>query len=364
VTASESSDAEILRRAQHQLARGNDVKKGIIVPITDEVVPVSALRLTDEMHGKRQMRFGFPMLDAIAPLFQTTMSVLGARTGVGKTSLARNVALRNARDGAKVFYASFEFTRARMMAEFMQEVMRMSKPAMFQEARDGTFAVRQAEREMESLEDRLLLWHPHDGAKMIEVFRRADKYEPDFLIIDYARAIEDWRGREAAERLSHELANFTKKRPIHTMLLQQLSREAAGIRPDVQHIADSDVLGQRADQIFVAWRPMEQRGSGVRDTIIEIIPVKNRFGPTYVRRHLHWTGEVQGIDGFSREEEDQIPDCCRSKKKASEAAAPKPILTLAADPEQVGLVPYSEEGWPTEEPIEESLGEPITFWEG
>ncbi len=66
-------------------------------------------RLSRKLHALKSCHWPNPFLsDALGPIRPTELSIIGARTGAGKTEFATNVAMTNARNGKRVFFFALE----------------------------------------------------------------------------------------------------------------------------------------------------------------------------------------------------------------------------------------------------------------
>jgi hypothetical protein len=73
-----------------------------------------------EMRAKRKLRFGIPFFDdALRGIFLNDVILVGARSGAGKTELARIIAETNARDGARVAFFALEAFEGEIEARIM-----------------------------------------------------------------------------------------------------------------------------------------------------------------------------------------------------------------------------------------------------
>ncbi len=87
-----------------------------------------------ELRSKRRLQFGIPFFDdTLRGIFLNDVILVGARSGAGKTELARIIAETNARKGAKVAFFALEAfegeIEARIMFSFMSQCWREDNPA-------------------------------------------------------------------------------------------------------------------------------------------------------------------------------------------------------------------------------------------
>ncbi len=96
------------------------------------------------------------------------------------------------------------------------------------------------------------------------------------IVIDYLQLITPPKAAThalAIGEITRTLKNLAKELGIPIMLLSQLNREAAGVRPLMKHLRDSGSIESDADVVIFLWRPDD----AVRD-YIEMLLAKQRNG--------------------------------------------------------------------------------------
>ena len=190
--------------------------------------------------------------------------VIAARPGCGKTALATQIAVHNARKGRPVLYVSLE----------------MKKRELFNRVACGTADVdsrlvrtrRLTESERKSLEtvsEQQAEWPLHvfdvAGANVEQIFgaarlvNRSQKLA--LIVVDYLGLIECNKGQTRYEQISYvsrSLKRLAGELDSVVLSLCQLNREADGTRPRLSNLRDSGSIEQDADVVkFIHTDPQE-----------------------------------------------------------------------------------------------------------
>lgn len=223
---------------------------------------------------------GFPSADEQGFVFAPgELTVLAARTGMGKTTLATQVGMHHAAKGRCVLMASLEMRKTEVAGRLLAaasgnnyQTLRVGKideicVNQMQGAADG------------SMELPFRLWSPgrvtvgkiHAMAAM----RKATS-NVELLIVDLLQCVkwDDLRDEEhhAYSKITKGLRDVAQQLQVPVMLIAQLSRGAEGERPSLKHLKGSGAIEEDAD--IVALLHSEQRKASEVELIIE----KNRFG--------------------------------------------------------------------------------------
>ena len=258
----------------------------------------------------REQYVGIPMgisaLDKITTgLNKSDLIILGARPGMGKTSLALNIA-RNVAVNAKktVCFFSLEMTRDQLAQRMLSNEASIESEKL----RTGELTADEWTRLAQAgknLSEADIYFDETSGISVPEMkakLRRMKKV--DLVIIDYlglmssAKKTEN-RVQEVSD-ITRNLKSMAKQLNIPVIACAQLSRGTEGKgkshKPALSDLRESGSIEQDADLVLFIYREMyydsekdgeEQRGDPNK---AEIIVAKNRHGSTDTVE-LHWDGK-------------------------------------------------------------------------
>ena len=271
------------------------------------------------------MLTGYNDLDELLGGMQRSdMVVLGARPAMGKSTLAINVAINAAQDGATVGVFSLEMSREQLAlrilaadAQIDSHRLRLGLVTEADEQRITDSIGRLSELPM-YIDDT-----PFQG--MVEMRSKARRlsleHGLDLLIVDYLQLIEgrgkggDNRVQEVSE-ISRSLKGMARDLNICVLTCSQLSRgvtNRTSHRPMLSDLRDSGSIEQDADVVMFIHREdmyyteeeWEQHSPGrpYPKNIAEIIVAKHRNGPTddinlYFRDNLLRFDSIQRVEAF------------------------------------------------------------------
>ncbi len=246
-------------------------------------------------------------------LFNGELIILAARTSVGKTALACQIAYHNARRGNPVYFASLE------MADY-----ELATRIMCGESGVDSRRVRAANVNQQDV-DRLSkaasnwvdlsLWiHDRPGITVPEICRWARRYSREGLrlvVVDYLQLLSPVDGTvqrhlQIAE-MTKALKALARELEIPVLVLAQLSRAADHddkAEPRLSHFRESGAIEQDADMALILWKRPADQGDGETQTV-RLVCKKNRNGPVgFVS--LNWTptrtrfdcGEIEPPDNY------------------------------------------------------------------
>jgi len=230
---------------------------------------------------------GFKALDALLAvgLERDTLTIIGARPGVGKTALALNIAsyaTGTLRKRAAVF--SLEMNNDRLANRLLametgisSTLLKMGRLTVEQWqlvnealARSGTKSLRMYDRCAMSVGQII---------SQCRRFRREDGL--DLVVIDHLGLMQadrpDHNRNNEVATMSRMLKSATLELNVPFLVLSQLSRQneqRADKRPQLSDLRDSGAVEQDADNVIFIHRPDESPGRA------EIILAKQRDGAT------------------------------------------------------------------------------------
>lgn len=255
---------------------------------------------------------GFASLDEQlgGGFLRSGLYIIGARPGMGKTTLAINLAETMARQNRPVLFVSLEMSEGQIMAKRISIASGVGYTVLVNGAASDTAA----EKAFNVV--RLLAARPfYTMARRVtvaEIGRAARQIDGLAAVyVDYLGLIEC--GAELAEkpryeqmtRISSELKRLAQRLDLPVIVLCQLNRENMSVRdkrPQLQHLRDSGAIEQDADGVILLhrenyYRDEAEEAEAPEYETLELIVAKNRHGPTGKVRMTWqgWTGAIQDL---------------------------------------------------------------------
>ena len=246
---------------------------------------------------------GFSAVDGkINGLNKSDLLLLAARPGMGKTSMALNVALSAARDSGKtVAIFSLEMSREQLVtrliaAEGLVENTRLTtgnlRESDWQRIAEAASALSRMDIR---IDDNPLLTVADMNAKC----RRLDNL--GLVVIDYLQLMTSAGGKgysgenrqQAVSDISRMLKIMAKELQVPVLCLSQLSRaneKRDDKRPMLSDLRESGAIEQDADIVMFLYRDDYYNKDSEKHNIAECIVAKNRHGETG-KVELRWMPE-------------------------------------------------------------------------
>ena len=243
----------------------------------------------DELHksgaGIRGVPTGFPDLDdALAGLQQSNLIILAARPGVGKTSLAMNIAQYVAVELKRpVGFFSLEMSREELVDRLLvaQADIDAWKLKTGKLSEDDFSKLSDA---MGILAEAPLYIDDTPALSILEMRTKASRLQVetgvDLIIVDYlqlarSRQLEN-RVQEVSE-ISQGLKNLARELKVPVIAVSQLSRAVetrGGKKPQLADLRESGSIEQDADVVMFLWREDDEN---MENIMLDI--AKHRNGP-------------------------------------------------------------------------------------
>jgi replicative DNA helicase len=246
--------------------------KQVFVPVKN-ILAESFDRL-DELHKSagslRGVPSGFPDLDeTLAGMQDSNLLILASRPGVGKTSLALNIA-QNAsfKYRLPVGFFSLEMSKEELMDRLLVSQAEIDAWKMKTGRLDEDEFTKLSDAMGELYETPLYI-DDTPGMSILEMRTKARRLQAEhglrLIIVDYlqlARPMRnlDNRVQEVSE-ISQGLKNLARELKVPVLALSQLSRqvEARGVkRPQLADLRESGAIEQDADVVMFMWRENEE----------------------------------------------------------------------------------------------------------
>ena len=273
--------------------------------------------LSDSESNLPGLSTGLSAVDSkINGLNKSDLLLLAARPGMGKTSMALNVALSAARTSGKtVAIFSLEMSREQLVtrliaAEGLVENTRLTTGNL----REGDWqriaeAASNLSRMDILIDDNPLLTAADMNAKC----RRLDNL--GLVVIDYLQLMTSAGGKgysgenrqQAVSDISRMLKIMAKELQVPVLCLSQLSRaneKRDDKRPMLSDLRESGAIEQDADIVLFLYRDDYYNEDSEKHNIAECIVAKNRHGETG-KVELRWMPEYTTFGTLERRYEDE-----------------------------------------------------------
>ena len=278
-----------------------------LAELTEEVGKIVEARI-ESGGGFFGHRTGLTALDEITGGMQNGETlVIAGRPSMGKSSVATQVLLNRAQEGAHCLFFSLEMSHhmcsMRMMAQLSGLSMSHIKTGRL--LGDNVQRFHKAQEDMKDLK----IWIDDTGAitvpKIRAVCRRikSESGKLDLVVVDYLQlcggTTRDGRERDVAEA-SAGLKAIAKEFEIPVVILSQLNRSCEARddkRPRLSDLRESGAIEQDADCVIMVYRHAayyQEANPGE----VELIVRKNRNG-ALAAAHVEWDPQSMGVRNFT-----------------------------------------------------------------
>jgi len=245
-------------------------------------------------------------------LRKSELTILAARTSMGKTALALNIAHRVAFAGNVVLYATMEMAASELAERALSSESRLSSYRM----RGGTLPVGDRLALQETIGKIATAKLHIDDAPAQRVSRiaaqarrvaRTERQPIGLIVIDYLQLIEPDDDRvnrqEQVAKVTRRLKVMAKEFNVPMLVLAQLNRQTENStdpRPKLHHLRESGAIEQDADNVWFIHRPevyaKTESEKQEKKGLAELLIAKQRSGPRDVIAKLIFRGDCIRFD--------------------------------------------------------------------
>jgi replicative DNA helicase len=235
---------------------------------------------------------GFSKLDKLLGGFQKSdLIILAARPGVGKTSLALNIAVNAAkRYGQRVAFFSLEMSSEQLVQRLLAAETGINQ----QRLRLGEINDDEWPMLMEAagvLSETMLFIDDTPAVSALELRTKARRLQAehglDMVIVDYLQLMRsDTRSENRVQEISYisrSLKSLARELEVPLIALSQLSRAVesrSDHKPVLSDLRESGAIEQDADVVMFIYREELVTENTERKNIADVIVAKHRNGPT------------------------------------------------------------------------------------
>ena len=220
--------------------------------------------------------------------------ILAARAGLGKTTLALQIA-RHIAIERNVLFVSLEMMPGALIDKITASItgkpVRVIRHGNYSDENYGDIVGSLGQLDESNLHLASGAYTTQKLRQVIERMRMA--YGVELVVVDYLQILRDNYGRSSNERVGHisgELASFSKEFDIPLLVLSQLNRATDGRddkRPHLVDLRESGSLEQDADMVLFLYRDSYYTREGT-DTTAELIIAKDRLRGVTGTIKLNW----------------------------------------------------------------------------
>lgn len=236
------------------------------------------------------LKFGYSLLDDnIGGLVPGGYSIIGAKSGVGKSTLAMNIAYNVAKQGGKVLYFNLEMGKLSLVQRFM--CMLSDKLTVHKFIRKRIADSEELSKELvevssilKAFDNNLIL--DNDSFRMSEINKKVRELKPDLVVIDYLQLLQSERGaygentEQKIANISRAIRKMTLKYNCHVLALVQLNDSQRGQIPHGENvIRHSASVYQDATNVIYIHDPLKDRTD--TEDKKELDKIKNEFRRIY-----------------------------------------------------------------------------------
>lgn len=224
--------------------------------------------VNDNAQGKKKnLTTGFKLFDEYYLLRPTTLTIIAAFTGVGKSSLAMNIATKVAKNGYPTAYYSLEMGKSELAARAISGKAGISSSVIVNCKLDN-FQLQRFDKSIEDAKglpiyiDERATVSFDNTIRSIRTLVRTKNIK--LAVIDYLQ-IYSQVGDNVESSLAYmarAAKNIAKECKIAVILLSQLSRGKE--HPDIKQLRGSGQIEESADNIVLIDRPEAYQNSNIR----------------------------------------------------------------------------------------------------
>ncbi len=245
-------------------------------------------------------------------MFNGGLYVLGARPGMGKTTVALNIAERVARRGQSILYISLEMNARQIMCKRIAAEQNIPYRNLMSGRLSWDEQIEMDEG-LDALKSRPFHVNKRFGLTVSDIAAMARRVRGcKLVVIDYFGLISvegDGKGRyEDYTAISGRLKQLACQLNLPILCLAQLNRETekrTSKRPTLSDLRDTGAIEQDADGVMFLHREGYYQEERPESEAIEVILAKNRHGETGTVS-MYWKGIFGRVEQFSQREEDDV----------------------------------------------------------
>ncbi|MCB0482788.1 MAG: AAA family ATPase, partial [Flavobacteriales bacterium] len=256
----------------------------------------------------RYIKSGIDDLDDHITGFEPgTLTILGARPGMGKSALATQIALNAVKSGKPTVLFSLEMSGDEIMGRIVSSISGIPKN-IAESGRISKEQLDEVKKAAESLADLPFYIADESALDVQELFSECRFFKVqnkiELIIVDYLQLLKSGNSKssiyEDVTEVSRKLKQIAKALNVPVIALSQLSREVdkrADKCPVLSDLRESGSIEQDADKVIFLFRPeyyqQRETSDGHSTEGLAILSIsKNRNGPLKENIYLKFIPEL------------------------------------------------------------------------
>jgi replicative DNA helicase len=295
--------ADVLEKAERnilEIGRHGQHSDYVGLDIALNEVTAQMEKMKDHAGGLTGLTTGLHLLDKYTSGFQPSdLIILAARPGMGKTSLALNIAMSAAeRADATVLIFSLEMDRSQLAQRLLSAEARVSlnkiRNGSVYSNQDEVRSVQDAVNRLKELKIRI---DSTTGTSINEIKNKCRRLRQkeglDLVVVDYLQLMDmggvtkadarpENRQQEIAT-ISRMLKQLAREMECPVLVLSQLSRavESRGVhKPVLSDLRESGAIEQDADLVLFIYKEKKEDEENEQDNRRQLLIAKHRNGET------------------------------------------------------------------------------------
>lgn len=257
----------------------------------------------------RSCKTGLVGLDERIKMHPGNLSVVAARTSVGKTIMGAQIAIEAAKLGSKVTFVNLDMNLVGFTARLVSHETHIN----FRALEEGKFTAADIASNIGNLRNIDIIDKPSftPWPVLEAILKEQIRKGSNVLVIDYFGLIAPPKthakanAAEGMKLVSLGLRQLAKQYGVQVVLLQQINREPGDTgEPELVHLRDSGQLEQDAQVVILMWNkdtkktgpaiPMANvpKSADKTEDVIWVKIAKNQTGPSGYRCQLERHGEI------------------------------------------------------------------------
>lgn len=304
ILSTEINVAPMLADAANELDKlANSTMEGALFQSGGDAIAQMFKTLAEENKEKRMLTGIHSLDDRLHSLGRGQVTILGARTHVGKTMLAQQFAIHAASQGFGVYYATVEMQPHHIVARMLGNMAAVDSKKILKK----TLTKQEFEKltvASKKLKDMPIKFHMNASMRLSDIYCGAQQAKREFkkegtslglVVVDHIGIVEPEGSvvsrprNEQVKVASRGMKTMSAKLDCHVLALSQLNRksEEENVIPSVSNLSESTSLEQDADNIILFHREKDSDGIFEDRAPARVILAKNRvvgdIGMSWVR---------------------------------------------------------------------------------
>lgn len=289
----DADPVNIIGTAQERLEAVSNRQTGGLITTGTAIADFIDHRKALERGELATVSSGFPSIDGVlgGGFLKTGFYILGARPGVGKTSLGLMMAEQAAKKH-RVLFVSLEMSETEITARRVANLSGIGIGAVLHNPDLADEKKEKIGEALYELSNRQMVMNRSVSATVSEIGVMARSCKAEFVVIDYLGLIQSDQKNvssyERIARITRELKRLALSLGCPILCLAQLNRQSEARqdkKPLQSDLRDSGTIEQDADGVLLIHRPAlfwdnEDKPKSWDPQPFEVNIAKNRHGPT------------------------------------------------------------------------------------